>query len=223
MLTEDYLIKMINIALAALLRIIGLKKDGDYYDALQLIDMTFEQLLGLRASMVKSLDDDHLYYLLTRNDHLDTRRLAIIAGLFHEEGDIYAAQALIPESQADYTRALRYFIEVSFSEDAQLVEDLSERIDDLCHKLDIPSLGSDTLWPLSSYYEEKGAYAQAESILLILAERSEIRPQLLPELIAFYHRLLEKSDQKLSTGGLSRSQVQESLSRWQPGSETDHH
>jgi hypothetical protein len=215
MLTEDYLIKMINIALAALLRILGLKKSGDYTEALQLIDMTFEQLLGLRASMVKSLDDGRLYYLLTRNDHLDTRRLAILASLFQEEGDIYAAQNLIPESLADYARALRYFIEVSFSEDAQMVEDLPARIEYLSHKLEIPSLGSDTLWPFSSYYEENGAYAQAERILLLLVNRTEIRPQILPELVAFYQRLLQKSPPDLSKGGLSPDQVRERLSRWQ--------
>ena len=215
MLTEDYLIKMINLALAALLRIVGLRKSGDYTEALLLIDMTFEQLLGLRASMVKSLDDDHLYYLLTSNDVLDMRRLALIASLFHEEGDIYAAQNRTQESQADYTRALRYFLEVSFSEDAPAFGDLPGRIEDLIQKLDLPNLGSETLWPLSSYYEQNGAYAQAETILLILVERNAIRLQILPELVAFYQRLLEKTPEELSAGGLSQAQVQKRLVHWQ--------
>ena len=43
-----------------------------------MIDMTFEQLLGLRSSMAKGLDDDRLYFLLTRNDQLDTQRLSIM-------------------------------------------------------------------------------------------------------------------------------------------------
>ena len=214
MLTEDYLIKMINLALAALLRIVGLRKNGDYTEALMLIDLTFEQLLGLRASMVKSLDDDHLYYLLTNNDVLDARRLALIASLFHEEGDIYAAQNRAEESQADYTRALRYFLEVSFSEDAPTVEDLTGRIEDLIQKLDIPNLGSETLWPLSSYYEQNSAYDEAEKILLILVERNAIRLQILPEVIAFYQRLLEKSPDALTAGGISQAQARERLSHW---------
>lgn len=215
MLTEDYLIKMINLALAALLRIVGLRKAGDYTEALLLIDMTFEQLLGLRASMVKSLDDDHLYYLLSNNDVLDARRLALIASLFHEEGDIYAAQHRTQESQADYTRALRYFLEVSFSADAPFLEDLQGRIDDLIQKLDVPNLGSETLWPLASYYEQNGAYIQAEALLLNMVERDAIRLQILPELVAFYQRLLEKTPDALSAGGLSQAQVQARLTHWQ--------
>ena len=95
MLTEDYIIRMINLAIAALLQIVGLKKKGDYQTALDLIDLTFEQLLGLRASMAKNLDDERLYFLLTRQDRLDTQRLAIVADLFQEEGDIYAAQGRV--------------------------------------------------------------------------------------------------------------------------------
>lgn len=214
MLTEDYLIKMINLALAALLRILGLKESGSYQEALILIDLTFEQLLGLRASMVKSLDDDRLYYLLTRNDALDIRRLAIIANLFMEEGDIFAAQGRQQESQDDYTRAMRYFLEVSFSQDESEAGEAQPRIEYLLEKLDIRSLGSDTLWPLASYYEENGAYAQAEKILLVMAEKDAIRAQIAPEIAAFYQRLLGKSPEVLAQGGISLAQAKAGAVRW---------
>lgn len=213
MLTEDYLIRMINLAIAALLQIVGLKQKGDFQTALQLIDLTFEQLLGLRASMGKNLDDERLYFLLTRGERLDTRRLALVADLFHEEGDIYAAQGRAEESRADYTRALRYYLEVLFSGPEGDPAQIEARVEALAARLDLPSLGSETLWPLAGYYEERGAYAAAGELLRTLAERSEIRTEVLPELIAFYQRLVALPPEQLAAGGLSAAEAQERLAR----------
>jgi hypothetical protein len=246
MLTEDYLIRMINLAIATLLRIIGLKKEGDYQEALILIDMTFEQLLGLRASMAKGLDDNRLYYLLTRSDQLDLQRLSIIADLYHHEGEIFAAQGRAQESREDYIRALRYNLEVLFqshppdrgaepgAEGAETATaetgpretlsrsaggtpspvELIARIEELLRGLELSTLGADTLWPLAGYFEESGAYARAEYVLLLLVERADTRAEILPELIAFYERLLAIPAARLAEGGLTAQQVRESLARW---------
>lgn len=255
MLTEDYLIRMINLAIAALLRIIGLKKEGDFQEALILIDLTFEQLLGLRASMAKALDDNRLYYLLTRNEQLDLQRLSIIADLFHHEGDILAAQGRLKESREDYARALRYNLEVLFQshplDEEQAADEagaaggedhpgdekgvgekdprppargailsaveLVARIEELLRGLDLAELGADTLWPLAGYFEESGAYSRAEVILLLMVERPEVQAEILPELIAFYERLLEKPAARLAEGGFTPAQVNERLERWRAG------
>ncbi len=205
MLTEDYLIRMINLAIAALLRIIGLKKEGDYQEALLLIDVTLEQLLGLRSSMAKNLDDNRLYFLLTRNDRLDTQRLAIVADLFHEEGDILSALGRVQESQKDYARALRFDLEVLFNEGEVEPVELLRKIEYLVQRLDLHGLGADTLWPLAGYYEEREAYAQAEAVLLMLAGRPEVRAEILPEVAAFYERLAAK-------GVISKKEIKE---RWE--------
>jgi hypothetical protein len=219
MLSEDYLIRMINLAVAALLQIIGLKKAGDYQTALQVIDMTFELLLGLRASMVKALDDDRLYYLLTRDDQLDTRRLEIVADLFHEEGDVNTGLGRVQEARDDYTRALRYSLEVLFNLPENDLGELKQKIEALVQKLNLDdeaaraSLGADTLWPLAGYYEDSGAFARAEAILLNLAARPEIRAEILPEVVGFYERLAAKKKEEIEKGGMTREQVQKGLKK----------
>ena len=57
MLTEDYLMRMINQAIAALLKVAGLKKAGRNQEALEVIEQAFEQLLGLPASLVEQMDE----------------------------------------------------------------------------------------------------------------------------------------------------------------------
>lgn len=217
MLTEDHLIRMINLAISALLRIVGLKQGGEYQDALALIDITFERLLGLRASVAKSLDDERLYYLLTRGDQIDMRRLAIIADLFLHEGDIYTQQGRDAEGQADFARALKYDLEVFFNIPEEKQAEVMGKIDFLLHNLDPAGLGSDVLWPLASFHEEIGDYASAESTLLRLAERPEIRSSIVPELVAFYERLLELPEADLSANGMTHAQIRQKIQRWRGG------
>lgn len=211
MLTEDYIIRQINLAIAALLQILGLKKKGDYQTALDLIDLALEQLLGLRASMAKNLDDDRLYFLLTRQERLDTQRLAVVADLFQEEGDIYALQGRAAESVADFTRALRYNLEVLFNESEVDRDEIREKVETLAGRLDLATLGAETLWPLAGYYEEIGAYARAEAALRTLAGRPGTRAEVLPEVVAFYQRLLDLPPEKITAGGISPDQVKERL------------
>jgi tetratricopeptide (TPR) repeat protein len=210
-LTEDYIIRQINLAIATLLQILGLKKKGDYQTALELIDLAFEQLLGLRASMAKNLDDERLYLLLTSQERLDARRLAVVADLFQEEGDIYALQGRAAESAADYTRALRYNLEVLFNESDVDRDEIREKVETLAGRLDLATLGAETLWPLAGYYEENGAYARAEAALRILAGRPETRAEVLPEVVAFYRRLLDLPPEKITAGEISPDQVKERL------------
>lgn len=213
MLTEDYLIRMINLAIAALLRLVGLKREGDWGEAQMVVDITLEQLLGLRASLIKELDDERLYHILTRNDRLDTQRLAIIAQLFWHQGDILAAQGREGESLPMYERALRFFIEACFQDasEGQDISALREQIVTLAATLDPTRLGADTLWPLAGYYEESGDFVHAEGILIIMAGRPELHEVILPELIAYYERLAEKPAAELARGGMQLADVREKL------------
>ena len=214
MLTEDYIIRMINLAIQALLRIVGLKKGGDYQEALLLIDLTFEQLLGLRSSMAKNLDDERLYYLLTRNAVLDTQRLEMVAELFLQEADIYAALGRVEESHLDYVRALKYFMEVHFNQVSRDAA-VDEKIAEVLQHLDLSGLGPDVLWPLASYYEDQGAFASAEAMLLALVERPEVRAEILPEVVAFYKRMQNQEPAALEAGEMTPERVREGLARWQ--------
>lgn len=211
MLTEDYIIRMINLGIAALLRILGLKKDGKHEEGLQLIDLTLEQLLGLRASVVKGLDDDRLYYILTRNDEIDTRRLILIADLLKLEGDIYIEQGRKVDSRESHARALKYTLEVARLDPMQDPVELAQKIDTLVQALGLPMLQPDTLWSLFCYYEESGVFQKAEEALLELAERPDVRPVLLPEVIAFYERMQSNPNSELQS-------VDEKLAEWKRNS-----
>ena len=77
------------------------------------------------------------------------QRLALIASLFEQEGDIFEAQNRLEEGREDHTRALRYCLEVFFNEKNEGREGFIEQIDRLANSLDLLNLNADTLWPLA--------------------------------------------------------------------------
>ena len=104
MLSDDYLIRMIRQGVAVLARIVGLKKAGDYQEALQEVDQSLEQILGLDVELIRSLDDESLYRILTKNEQLDLERLGFLADLFKEEGDILNLQDQKPIVQVFFCK-----------------------------------------------------------------------------------------------------------------------
>jgi tetratricopeptide (TPR) repeat protein len=212
-LTDDYLIRQINLALAALANIIGLKTAGLYQNALFEIDQFLEQLLGLRSYMIKDLSDEAILTLISVPEGLDTDRLFIIAELIKAEGDIHAAQNHIADSQLDYLRSLNFFVEVVLNGGALNFPQPHDRIEDLVKALDFTKLPQETLYDLFQYYEHMGNYTKAEEALDQLTKLSESDESILQEHIEFYVRLQTKNDEELAKGGLPRSRVEEKLAK----------
>lgn len=91
-ITEDYILRMISLAIAALLRAIGLRKGGQYEQAEQAIDQALEQLLGLRADLLLRLDDQALLDRLTLQGELERDLAIVVADLYQEQAEISRAQ-----------------------------------------------------------------------------------------------------------------------------------
>jgi hypothetical protein len=213
MFRDDYIIRMINQAVQALLGIAGLKKAGNYQEAQQAIDQALEQLLGLEASLVRQLDDEGLFAAITENGKLDYERLAVIADLFREDGDILAAQGQALKSRESYLRSLVYHLEAGFDEAGQPSSELSLEIEDLLCKSGLPDLPDNLLWNLFCYYERSGALQKAEQALLELYRRPNLKPGIHPELVDFYTRLLERPSAELAQAGFSRKEIQARLKK----------
>ena len=211
MFSEDYLIRMIGQATAVFARIIGLKSAGQYQEALQVIDQTLEQLLGMDAETIKLLDDESLFIILMKNEALDLEKLGFIADLFKEEGDIQKLQDQNNESINCYIRSLNYYLMISSNSETSRPNELSRKIDELIQKLDTYTFEEKTLLNLFCYYENLGEFAKADHILSKLAARNDAKVNVVDEMKSFYQRLIEKSPKELAAGGMSRTQIRNKL------------
>jgi hypothetical protein len=216
LLTEDYLIRMINLALAAIARIVGFKTAGQYQAAHEMVNQVLEQLFGLRGYMIKMLDDSVLIKHLTVQGILDTNRLYVVADLMKEEGDLHAAQNSPADSYWSYLRSLNFFLEVVLNGGAPHFAPPHEKINFLLDTLESYTLPADTSYALFAYFEKIGAYAKADRALGDFFKIADHTEAVLHEFVAFYERLLAKSEASLAKGGLSHAQVQEKLKRLPP-------
>jgi hypothetical protein len=153
MLTEDYLMRMINQAVAALMIALGLKRSGQYREALVTFDQALENLLGLDAHLVNQLDDKLLLDMLTFLGKLDTDRLLILADIYREESELYTLQGQPESSQFAAQRSLRLYLEVALAGVVNPDLELIQKIEPLRLKLDTLALPVETRLALLDYLD----------------------------------------------------------------------
>ena len=108
-LTEDYLIRLISQVIAALQVIAGLKAAQRYREAGQKVDEALEGQFGLRASLVKELDDERLKEMLTTGGRLELERFLLVADLFRESAELAQRRGDELAFRRDGGRALRFY------------------------------------------------------------------------------------------------------------------
>lgn len=163
--SEDYIMRMIRLAAAAMAQIMGLKKAGQYQPALQAIDQALEEVLGLKAGLIRAMDDESLLSGLTQQDRLDTDRLLILADLFFEEADILAMQGKADASQASALRALNFYLDVVLDWGPERISQKFEKIEQLVKKLGEQSLPPQTCFAMYFYYVQVGELPSAKHML----------------------------------------------------------
>jgi tetratricopeptide (TPR) repeat protein len=152
MFTEDYLMRIINQVIAALMTAIGLRKAGKYSEARQMIEQAIQQLTGLSTSLIDLMDDASVLSMLSTNGQLDIERLAVLGDLYQEKGGISFELGQPKPGIFAYTRALRLILEVVLGDDSRLSPESMVKIDALVQKLDQNPLPIDTQLALSDYY-----------------------------------------------------------------------
>ena len=153
MLSEDYIMRLINQALAVLMIALGLKKAGQLSEALQTFDQAIENLIGLNARLAKQLDDSLLLEMLTFQGKLDVERLVMLADIYREQAEVYRMQGQPENSQFAAQRSMRLYLEAALALDANPNLELIQKIEALRHKLDPGTLPVETRLALLDYLD----------------------------------------------------------------------
>lgn len=153
MFTEDYLMRIINQALAALMTAIGLRKAGKNSEALQAIQQAIEQLTTLPANLIDQMDDAIILSMLSAQGQLDIGRLAILADLYQEDGEILFKLEQPAQGFISFARALRFTLEVVLSEDDNLSSENIGKVEGLVQRLKGRVFPVETQLALSDFYQ----------------------------------------------------------------------
>lgn len=135
MFREDYVMRMIEQAMAAVTAILGLTRLDRYPEALAEVDRALQRFVGLNLSLVTALSAPELVAMLRWGERLDVGKVVVLAELLQAEGDIYAAQRRAGEAQARYLKAMELLLEVAFDAEHHLAA-VQPRLAELKQRLD---------------------------------------------------------------------------------------
>ena len=215
--SSDYLKRMIEQLGEFLLAIKRLAEGEHYAEALEQIDAAFKETLGMDSKFVNEAPVDYLVLMTSVGRVGDVDKTMVLADLLNAEAEVYEMRGDYEQSDRRYQVALEVLATVASRLSHKPTDEHIERIDQFVSKLseDESSAGIpfESKASLFQIYERVGRFDQAENILYeMLGEVvADDEPTVGASGIAFYERLLKLSDYELETGGLPRTEVQESL------------
>lgn len=198
MLTDDYIIRMINQAIDVLIRVINLKASGEYQQAQQLIEQSLEQLIGLRIDLIQSLDDQNILGTLSMNGIPDANRILLVADLFKEEGDVLASQNMVTSSIRSYQRALYFYLIYENSTNPTDATILKGNIEFLANALEYINCQLETELMLSDYFERIGYYSKGYKVLEKLSKVPGFQGEAITQRIDYLERISKQQPSRES-------------------------
>jgi tetratricopeptide (TPR) repeat protein len=210
MFQRDYIMRMIEQLGIALARILKLKEAGKFDEAEIEISKTGKMFFGIDMNFIHNFSEEGIIELLKQSDSLDASKCIVLAELLKEEGEIYEIQKGLDKSYHSYLKSLRLYLEGLTLNAQYRTNEYSSKIAFLKNKLSTYELPVPIQYKLLQYFEMIGNYAQAENILFQLIDVGE--EDILDKGVAFYSRLLAKTDDELNQGNLPREEVEEGLS-----------
>ncbi len=220
MVKRDYLLRVIEqmgVAWAGVLRLAGLRQGGQYEAAGQSIDQLLRQFLGLNSGALETVSAAELIGLIrlgraaAAGDGVVAEKLLLLGALLREQAELREAQGESDAAAASGLKALQIYLTVVVEEginDERAVAAVAPLLDKL-DEYELPFEINDLLW---RFHEQIGDFAKAEDALFNLLDDA---PDLVPEGIDFYERLVTLTDADLIAGNLPRDEVVAGLAELQ--------
>lgn len=208
MITEDYFLRIINQLAYVLASVLKLMKLREYEAALEEIQASAKQLLGMDIRLLTTLSDVECLRLLSLGDRFDLEKCVVIAELLRSIGDVREAQGDEAERYHCYVTSLSLFLELLREEPEGLPKEYHEKVAALLEKLSGLELPTPVRVKLFQYYELVRRFDKAEDTLFEIVQEDESFVQ---EGLKYYGRLLQRTDEELGRGNLPREEVEEGL------------
>lgn len=197
----------------ALAKIKEYREEGKNEEALILIDNTLKDLFRLGFKFFNSFSDENLIDMVKTDGTINADKCIMMAKLLEEDAEILEDLGNSDESFYIYLKSLNLFLEAFLNKDEDcdlqvFFSDIDIIIEKICD-YKVPVILQNKM---IDYYVKIGNYDKAENILYEILEENDFNKNLLEKGISFYEELLNKDDEDLENGNLSKEEIIESLS-----------
>lgn len=205
MITRDYFMRMIHQLAQVIAKVLKLSEVKQYNEALEEIQLSAKQLLGMELRLLTSLSDTEIIRLLSVGDRFDVEKCVVTAELLRLIGEVKERQVDENGKFNCFATSLSLYLELLFRETETLPKEYFDEIDVLIGKLSCYELSSALSQKLFRFYGIVGRYGAAEDVLFDLVQNNA---EFGLEGVKFYERLRTKSDDELERGNLPRHELE---------------
>lgn len=173
------------------------------------LDLSYRQLLGIDPERVRAWSSrEMLTHMLfgMEPDH-GRARVLVLGALLKLEGDLAAKDGDEDGAAIFRQKALDLTLTAHHQQPGADLPIYTPSVDELVRALKPYTLSADTNRLLVGYYENRGAYADAEDALFDMLDQATDRDAAVADAVAFYSRLSEQSDERLLAGNFSRDEI----------------
>ena len=208
MITRDYFLRMIQQLAEVLARVLKLSEVKRFDEALEEIQLSSKQLLGMDLRLLTTLSDSEFIRLLSVGDRFDVEKCVVVAELLRLAGEVKSVEGDEAEQYHCTVTSLSLFLELLLRESETLPKEYFDKIELLIGDVSVYDLTGELQQKLFRYYEAVGRYDAAENILFDLVEHDRT---FVAEGVRFYERLRAKRDEELEKGNLPRDEIEASM------------
>lgn len=208
MITRDYFLRMIHQLAQVLAKVMGLSEIERYDDALEEVQLSSKQLLGMDLRFLTTLSDEEFVRLLSLGERFDVEKCVVVGELLRLVGEVKEREGDEGERFHCYATSLSLFLELLIRESGVLPREYFEKIELLIGKTSSYKLPLGLKAKIFRYYEAIGKFDAAENKLFEIVEQD---PEFVGEGLKFYGRLRTKSEDELGRGNLPRDEVEASI------------
>ena len=199
---------MIHQLAQVLARVMGLSQIERYDEALEEIQLSSKQLLGMDLRFLTTLSDEEFVRLLSLGERFDVEKCVVVGELLRLVGEVKEREGDEGERFHCYATSLSLFLELLIRESGVLPKEYFEKIESLVGKTSSYKLPVGLKAKIFRYHEAVGRFDAAENTLFEIVEHD---PQFAEEGMKFYGRLRTKSEEELVRGNLPRDEVEASI------------
>ena len=204
----------IRLFVQAIAKALGLIKEGDLGLALETIRVTFMDYLGMSLDDFLAYPDDRMRDFLYFGELtvMGLNKAALAGNMLMNAGIIYRARGDEAKAVACFEKAVRLLLDLTLSEEEDPeMPDFAPTIDEIMKEISLDNLSTDTLMPLSFYYDRKQAFGEAHKVIQALLAHDAGNPDVRDLAESFYVYLSEESAELIVAGGLDRDTIIKSL------------
>jgi hypothetical protein len=200
--------RMIHQLIQVLTKVMKLSEVERYAEALDEVQHSSQQLLGMDLRLLTTLSDEEFVRLLALGERFDVEKCVVAGELLRLVGEVKEREGDEGERFHCYTTSLSLFLELLMRESGVLPKEYFEKIDLLIGKISSYEIPLALKAKLFRYYETTGKFDVAENKLF---EIVEFDPEFGTEGMRFYERLRGKTDEDLDRGNLPREEIEASI------------